>query len=103
MKFAHKQYWARGCVGKKAPVDQNPYESPREANRAPDSKSNSPLNKQMSPLSGGAFLGTIAFAFILYKHHDIVRALLVGGAGFAGAYWVMWAGEYLGRRGKKKP
>ena len=68
-----------------------------------DSKSDSPLNKQMSPLSGGALLGVIAFAFILYQSHDIVRALLVGGAGFAVVYWVMWAGQYLERRTKKKP
>jgi hypothetical protein len=68
-----------------------------------DSKSNSPLNKQMSPLAGGVFLGVIAFAFILYRSHDIVHAALVGGVGFAAAYWVMWAGQYLERRTKKKP
>ena len=68
-----------------------------------DSKSDSPLNKQMSPLTGGAFFGVIAFAFILYKSHDIVRAALVGGAVFGVLYWVMWAGQQLERRTKKKP
>jgi hypothetical protein len=68
-----------------------------------DSKSTSPLNKQMSPLAGGVLFGVIAFAFILYRSHDILRAALVGGAAFAGGFWVMWAGSYLERRAKKKP
>lgn len=64
------------------------------------SKSSSPLNKQMSPLSGGALSGVGVFAYILYKSHDIVRALLVGAAVFAVLYWVMWAGQRLERRAK---
>ena len=62
----------------------------------------SPLNKQMSPLSGGVFLGGLAFAFILYRSHDFLRALLVGGVVLAIIWWVMWAGQYLERRNKKK-
>ena len=74
-----------------------------KAEQPGDLKSNSPLNKQMSPLAGGAFLGLIAFAYILYKSHDIVRALLFGSVAFAGGFWVMWAGQYLERRMKKNP
>jgi O-antigen/teichoic acid export membrane protein len=65
-------------------------------------KSESPLNKQMSPLAGGGFLGGLVFAFILYRSHDVLRALLVGGVVFALLFWVMWAGRYLERRSKNK-
>ena len=41
-----------------------------------DTKNDSPLNRQMSPFSGAALLGGIAFAFILYRSHDVLRALL---------------------------
>lgn len=68
-----------------------------------DPKPTSPLNKQMSPLSGGVFAFVAVFGFILYKHHDIVRALLVGAAGFAAAFGVMSIGMYLERRNKKTP
>ena len=56
------------------------------------------LNKQMPPLAGGAFFGAIAFGFIFYKHHDFVRAALVGCAGFAGGFGVMLIGTYKDRR-----
>jgi hypothetical protein len=68
-----------------------------------DSKSNSPLNKQMSPLAVGVLGGVAVFAFILYKHHDIVRAGLVGGAAFVAGFLVVLAGTYLDRRVNKKP
>ncbi len=66
-----------------------------------DEKSESSLNKQMSPLTGGGVLGGIAFAFVLYRSHDVLRALLVGGVVFVMIFWVMWAGQYLERRSKK--
>jgi hypothetical protein len=69
--------------------------------KSPQNKSS--LNKQMSPLAGAALLGVIAFAYIFYRRHDFVRAALVGCVGFAGAYWVIWAGQYLERRKKKTP
>jgi len=65
-------------------------------------KPTSPLNKQMSPLAGGVLGGIAVFAYILYKHHDIVRAFLVGAAGFAAAFSVMFIGMYLERRNKQK-
>lgn len=67
------------------------------------SKPESSLNKQMSPLSGGALLGVIGFAYSLYKSQDIVHAIFVGGAVFAVLYWIMWAGQNLARRTKNKP
>lgn len=65
-------------------------------------KNDSPLNKQMSPFSGGVILGGIAFAFILYRSHDFLRSLLVGCVVFVALFWVMWAGRYLERRNKEK-
>jgi O-antigen/teichoic acid export membrane protein len=65
-------------------------------------KSGSPLNKQMSPLAGGGFLGGLVFAFVLYRSHDVLGALLVGSVVFALIFWVIWAGQYLERRSKNK-
>ncbi|QDT99255.1 hypothetical protein [Gimesia aquarii] len=62
----------------------------------------SALNKQMSPITGGALLGLIAFGFILYRSHDFIRALIVGVVVCIGIFGVMWAGQYLERRNKKK-
>lgn len=67
-----------------------------------DEKNKPLLNKQMSPLIGGAFLGGLVFALTIYRTHDILRALLVGGVVFAMIFWVMWAGQYLERRSKTK-
>ncbi len=65
-------------------------------------QSESPLNKQMSPVAGGGLLGAIVFGFVLFQSHDVLRALLVGGVVFGMIFWVMWAGQYLERRTKKK-
>lgn len=69
---------------------------------AEGSQSSSPLNKQMSPLFGGALAGLVVSTYILFKSHDILRALLVGGAVFAVIYWVMWAGQHLGASDEEK-
>jgi hypothetical protein len=72
-------------------------------NQPDDPKTQSPLNKQMSPLAGGAFFGVVAFAWILYKHHDIARASMIGAVAFAAGFAVMFLGMALERRNKAKP
>ena len=58
--------------------------------------------KQMSPVAASSLLAVIAFGYILYRHSDPLRAILIAAGVFAAGFWIIYRGKALVAQKKRE-